>query len=66
MWTPSTLLSIHFNNSGDNLTATYSFTTLNTFLQCNTSENINTCFTISTFVKHCKTIRGYGYGYGIN
>jgi hypothetical protein len=57
MWTPSILLSIHSSNSGDNLTATYSFTTLDTFLQCNTNEHINTCFTISTIVKHCKTNR---------
>ena len=55
MWTPSTLLSIHSNISGDNRTATYFFTTLNTYLQCNTSEHINTCFTISTFVNVCKT-----------
>ena len=57
MCTPSILLSIHSSNSGDNLTATYSFTTLNTYLQCNTSEHINTCFTISIFVNYCKTIK---------
>jgi len=57
MWTPSILLSIHLSNSGDNRIATYSFTILNTYLRCNTSEHINIRFTISTFVKLYKTNR---------
>jgi len=56
MWIPSTFESIHFNNSGDNLTPTYSFTTSNTILHCNTNENINTCITITNNVLQCKTI----------
>jgi hypothetical protein len=56
MWIPSTFESIHFNNSGDNLTPTYPFTTSNTILHCNTNENINTCITITNNVLHCKTI----------
>jgi len=60
MWIPSTLLSIHLSNSGDNLTPIYSFTTSNTMLQRNTNEHINTCFTLSTFVKHCHIIMNEG------
>ena len=56
MWIPSTFESIHFNNSGDNLTPMYSFTISNTILHCNTNENINTCITITNNVLQCKTI----------
>jgi hypothetical protein len=45
------------SKSGCSLMPRYFLAMLNTLLQCNTTENINICFSITNINKHCKTNR---------